>query len=223
MDIDSLGYRTIEALFDKELVKNPADLYQLTTEDILTLEGFKELSTKNLLTGIDNSRQVPFERVLFALGIRFVGKTVAEKLANYFKNIDAIRTASYDELIEVPEIGERIAESLIEFFKDEENFILVQKLKDAGLKLSLDETQETLVSERLLNKSFVVSGVFETFSRDQLKETIKKNGGRVLTSVSSKLDYLVAGNNMGPSKLNKADKLGIPIISEQDFINMLKE
>ncbi|MGI9541871.1 MAG: NAD-dependent DNA ligase LigA [Cyclobacteriaceae bacterium] len=223
MDIDSLGYRTIEALFSNQLIRTPADLYALTKDQIMGLDGFKDLSTQNLLDGIATSKEVPFERVLFALGIRFVGRTVAEKLASYFKNIDAIEKASYEEFIEVPEIGERIAQSVIEFFKDEEHLHLIGKLKEAGVKFALDESKETLHSERLLDKSFVVSGVFETFSREQLKDTIKKNGGRVLTSVSAKLDYLLAGSNMGPAKLSKAEKLGVTIISENDFIKMLEQ
>ena len=223
MDIDSLGYRTIEALFSNQLIKTPPDLYYLTKEQIMGLDGFKDLSTQNLLDGIAASKAVGFERVLFALGIRFVGRTVAEKLANYFKNIDALEKASYEELIEVPEIGERIAQSVIEFFRDEENLNTVRRLQQAGVKFALDQSKETLLSERLLDKSFVVSGVFETFSREQLKDAIKKNGGRVLSSVSSKLDYLLAGNNMGPAKLSKAEKLGISIINEKDFINMLEE
>lgn len=223
MDIDSLGYRTIEALFSNHLIKTPPDLYALTKDQVMALDGFKDLSSQNLLDGIAASKEVPFERVVFALGIRFVGRTVAEKLASYFKNIDAIANASFEELIEVPEIGERIAQSVIDFFGDVENQDLIRRLKEAGVKFALDESKETLLSERLLDKSFVVSGVFETFSREQLKDTIKKNGGRVLTSVSAKLDYLLAGNNMGPAKLSKAEKLGVLIISEKEFINMLEK
>ncbi len=223
MDIDSLGGRTIDQLFQQDLLKTPADLYYLTYDDVFQLEGFKELSTKNLLQGIENSKQQPFENVLFALGIRFVGRTVAEKLANHFGNIDKLASAGFEELIEVPEIGERIAESLVQYFGEPQNQEEIGRLREAGLNFQIDEDKGTLESEVLEGKSFVISGVFTEFSRDELKEKIKRNGGKVVSSISAKLDYLLAGENMGPAKLAKAEKLGINMISEQDFLSMLNQ
>jgi DNA ligase (NAD+) len=219
MDIDSLGKETINLLYEKGMVQNPADLYQLNYEDIYQLEGFKEQSTQNLLNGIEASRQVPFENVLFALGIRFVGSTVAEKLAQHFKNIDNLAQASYEELIEVAEIGERIAQSVMEAFQDNEFRQMVEILKNAGLQLEIQE--EVKESNTLAGKSFVISGVFTTFGRDELKEKIKAHGGKVISSVSANLDYLLAGENMGPAKRQKAESLGVKIISEQDFKEMI--
>jgi DNA ligase (NAD+) len=221
MDIDSLGKETVALLHDKGLVNTPADLYKLTYEDIFALEGFKDLSTKNVLKGIEASKNAPFENVLFALGIRYVGKTVAEKLAKHFKTIERLEQASFEELIEVPEIGERIAQSVISFFKDPENREIVLELKESGLQFELVEEDSVKESEALAGKSFVVSGVFQQFSRDEIKEKIMANGGKVISAVSGKVDYLLAGENMGPAKRNKAEKLGVSIISEQDFLNML--
>ncbi|MDN5212129.1 NAD-dependent DNA ligase LigA [Fulvivirgaceae bacterium BMA12] len=221
MDIDSLGERTIALLFEKDLLKTPADLYKLTYDDIHDLEGFKDLSTRNLLNGIEASKQISFDSVLFALGIRYVGKTVAEKLAQHFKSIDNLAAASFDELIDVPEIGERIAESVIEFFGDPENKILVEELKKSGLQFTMTEKEVVLESSLLNEKSFVISGVFNAFSRDEIKEKIKNNGGKVVSAISGKVNYLVAGENMGPSKLEKAQKLGVDIISEQEFLAMI--
>ena len=219
MDIDSLGKETINLLYEKGLVKNPADLYQLNYHDIYQLEGFKDQSTKNLLNGIEASKQAPFENVLFALGIRYAGRTVAEKLARHFKNIDRLAQASYEELIEVPEIGERIAQSVVEAFQDEDFRQMVENLKNAGLRFDMQE--EVKESDTLAGKSFVISGVFTFFSRDELKEKIKAHGGKVLSSVSGNLDYLLAGENMGPAKRQKAEALGVKIISEQDFMEMI--
>lgn len=222
MDIDSLGYRTIEQLYSMELVKSPADLYNLTLADLLKLEGFKEKSAQNVLAGIEQSKATPFENVLFAIGIRYVGKTVAEKLARYFKSIDNLSTATYNELLQAPEVGEKIAYSVRQFFENPQNKVEIERLKEAGLQLQVQETEVVKESDVLANKSFVISGTFQHYERDQLKEIILRNGGRVLSSVSGKLDYLVAGDNMGPSKREKADKLGVAIISEQDFEKMLK-
>lgn len=223
MNIDSIGERTIALLYEKGLISNPADLYKLTYEDVCRLEGFKELSTKNLLKGIEASKGAPFENVLYALGIRYVGKTVAEKLAAHFKNIDDLENASYEELIEVPEIGERIAKSVNDFFKEKDNIQLVNELRQAGLNFKIKEKEILQVSNKFENKSFVISGVFESFERDDLKEIIKTNGGRVLSAISGNLDYLLAGEKMGPSKLEKAKKLGVNIISEGNFIAMMNE
>jgi len=222
MNIDSLGERTIALLFDQGLLRKPGDLYELTYENIFNLEGFKDLSTKNLLQGIQLSKSIPFENVLFALGIRFVGQTVAEKLARHFKNIDALRAADYEELIAVPEIGERIAHSLLEYWKDQDNILHIEQLRKAGIQLEIREENISLDSEILVGKTLCVSGVFTNFSRDELKEVIKKNGGKVVSSISGKLNYLVAGENMGPSKLEKAQNLGVSIISENEFIKLIE-
>ncbi len=222
MDIDSLGEQTIRQLFDLGLVKTPADLYDLKKEDLLRLDKVKEKSAQNMLAGIEASKAAPFEAVLFAIGIRFVGKTVAEKLAGYFKNMDNLAKATYEQLLEAPEVGEKIAASLIQYFQSEENQREVQRLKAAGLQMESSEQQPTLLSNQLDNHSFVISGTFENYERDQLKDIILANGGRVLSSVSGKLDYLLAGDNMGPSKLEKAQKLGVKIISLAEFEQMLK-
>ncbi|MCG8319215.1 MAG: NAD-dependent DNA ligase LigA [Cytophagales bacterium] len=223
MDIDSLGARTIALLFEQKLLNNPADLYKLSYDDIFQLEGFKDLSTRNLLNGIEASKNIDFASVLFALGIRYVGRTVAEKLAVYFKSIDHLAAANFEELIDVPEIGERIAESVIEFFKDPENNRLIEELKNAGLQFAIEEKEVVVESNLLDAKSFVISGVFSSFNRDEIKEKIKNNGGKVVSGISGKVDYLVAGENMGPAKLEKAQKLGVNIISEQEFLAMINQ
>ena len=223
MDIDSLGEKTIEMLFNQGLVNSPADLYDLTYDDIIQLEGFKEKGTQNLLNGIEKSQSAPFENVLFGLGIRYVGKTVAEKLARHFRNIDNLMKADYDELIEVPEIGERIAASVVEFLSKPEHQEEIQRLKDAGINMEIEEIEEINLGNQLDGKTFVISGVFERHSRDELKELIKAHGGKVVSSISGKLDYLLAGDKMGPSKKEKAEKLNINMISEADFESMIEE
>ncbi len=222
MNIDSLGEKTIAQLFDLGLVKTPADLYDLEREDILKLEGFKELSTKNLLAGIEASKGTPFESVLFAIGIRFVGKTVAEKLARYFKTMDQLAGATYEELLNAPEVGEKIAESVVAYFKERSNLKEIERLRKAGLQFESSLLEPERVSERLAGKSFVVSGTFKQYERDEIKDVIAANGGKVLSGVSAKLDYLVAGDNMGPAKREKAEKLKVAIISEDEFQKMLQ-
>jgi DNA ligase (NAD+) len=221
MDIDSLGERTIDQMYALGLVKSPADLYDLKREDLLRLDGYKDKSVKNLLDGIEKSKSVPFESVLFAIGIRYVGKTVAEKLARYFKSIDVIAKATVEELLTAPEIGEKIAQSINDFFKNPDNQREIERLKKAGLQFKSDAKEPEKESDVLGGKSFVISGTFEHYERDQLQEIILKNGGRILSGVSGKLDYLVAGDNMGPSKLAKAEKLGVKIISEKEFEKLL--
>jgi DNA ligase (NAD+) len=221
MDINSMGKETVAVLYESGLVKTPADLYKLTYEDIFALEGFKDLSTKNVLQGIEDSKKIPFENVLFAIGIRYVGRTVAEKLAKHFRKIEKIESASFEELIEVPEIGERIARSVISFFDDPDNRDIVYELKEAGLQFEIVEKEEKKESSRLEGKSFVVSGVFQQFSREEIKEKVSANGGQVVSAVSGKVDFLLAGENMGPAKRKKAESLGVSIISEEDFLNML--
>jgi DNA ligase (NAD+) len=221
MDIDSIGERTIDQLFNLGFVKSPADLYDLKREHLLQLDGFKDKSITNLLEGIEKSKETPFESVLFAIGIRYVGRTVAEKLARYFKTIDKLASASLEELLQAPEVGEKIAQSVYDFFRNPENVREVTRLKNSGLRMVSDAKEPEKESEVLGNKSFVISGTFEKYERDQLQEIILKNGGRISSGVSGKLDYLLAGDNMGPSKLEKAQKLGVKIISESDFEKML--
>jgi DNA ligase (NAD+) len=234
MNIDSLGEGKIEMLYDNNLVKDAADLYYLTYNQLLGLEktipseegkkekkiSFKEKTVENILKGIENSKSVPFPRVLYALGIRYVGETVAKKLAASFKSINRLRQASFDELIAVEEIGEKIAESVINWFMKPEHLNMIERLAAKGVQMEISE-ETTNVSDVLQGKSFVVSGVFENYSRTELKELIEKHGGKNTGSISSKTDYLLAGANMGPAKKEKALKLNIPIITEKDFEKMI--
>lgn len=221
MDIDGLGGETVALLVNAGLIDNYSDLYELRIEDILPLERMAEKSAENLISGIEQSKSIPFERVLFALGIRYVGETVAKKLAKHYKSIESLINATSDDLINVDEIGERIAQSVILFFNSEKNLDIIKRLRSFNLQLALTEEQLAGQTEKLLGKTFVVSGVFHTISRNELKKLIEDNGGKVSTSISTKTNYIVAGDNMGPSKKEKAQKLNIPIISETDFIEML--
>ncbi|MCC1484793.1 NAD-dependent DNA ligase LigA [Winogradskyella immobilis] len=221
MDIDGLGGETVALLVNAALIVNYADLYQLTKEQVLPLERMAEKSAENLIKGIEASKQIPFERVLFALGIRYVGETVAKKLAKHYKTIDALMYASIYDLTEVDEIGERIAESVVEFFSVEQNRQIVERLKDFGVQLEISSEKLANQTEKLKGEIYVVSGVFESISRNELKKLIEDNGGRVGSSISSKTTCLVAGDKMGPSKRTKAEDLNIPIISEQEFLSKL--
>jgi len=221
MDIEGLGGETVALLFNNGLVHNYADLYDLTIEQIRPLERMAQKSAENLVNGVANSKNVPFERVLYALGIRFVGETVAKKLAKHYKSIDALSQATLMDLILVDEIGDRIAQSVIDFFENQENSIIIERLKKYGVQFEIVEKINPNATDKLSGKIFVVSGVFEKFSRDDLKKAIEDNGGKVGSSISAKTDYVVAGDNMGPAKLEKANKLNIPIISEDDFMAML--
>lgn len=223
MDIEGLGGETVALLFNNNLVKDYSDLYELTVEQVIPLERMAQKSAENLVNGIEKSKGIPFERVLFALGIRYVGETVAKKLAKHYKNIDALSKASLMDLILVDEIGDRIAQSVIEFFENQNNSTIIARLKNFGVQFEIIEKHNPNATEKLVGKTFVVSGVFEQFSRDDLKKAIEDNGGKVGSSISAKTDYVVAGENMGPAKLDKANKLGISIISENDFISMLNE
>jgi DNA ligase (NAD+) len=222
MDIDGLGGETVALLFHNGLVKNYADLYDLKIEQILPLDRMAQKSAENLINGIEKSKEIAFERVLYALGIRYVGETVAKKLAKHYKNIDAIAIASLMDLILVDEIGDKIAQSVIEFFENPENRLLIERLKTVGVQFEIIE-KNTQVSNKLSGKTFVVSGVFQLFSRDDLKKAIEDNGGKVGSSISAKTDYVIAGENMGPAKLEKANQLGIKIISENDFLHLLND
>ena len=222
MDIEGLGGETVALLFNNGLVRSYADLYDLTVEQILPLERMAQKSAENLVKGVENSKNISFESVLFALGIRFVGETVAKKLARHYKNIDALSQASLMDLILVDEIGERIAQSVIEFFSNEENKIIIDRLKSYGVQFEIIEKINPNATNKLSGKIFVVSGVFEKFSRDDIKKAIEDNGGKVGSSISAKTHFVVAGDNMGPAKLDKANKLNIPIITEVDFMNLLE-
>lgn len=215
------GEATAELLFNNGLVRTPADFYKLQKSQLITLERFAEKSAENLIASIEESKNVPFSRVLYALGIRFVGETVAKKLAAHFKSMDKIRAASLEELTEVEEIGERIAQSVISYFSDSTNIVMVEELQKAGVQMVVSEDSLALLSDKLLGKSFVISGVFAIYSRDEIKNLIAKHRGKVISSVSAKTDFLVAGDKMGPEKLNKAQKLNISIISEEEFLKMI--
>jgi DNA ligase (NAD+) len=221
MDIEGLGGETVALLFNNGLVNDYADLYELTVEQILPLERMAQKSAENLVNGVQKSKEIPFERVLYAIGIRYVGETVAKKLAKHYKNIDALQKAPLMDLILVDEIGEKIAQSVIEFFENQENVKIIERLKQFGVQLELVEKFNPNATEKLAGKTIVVSGVFEKFSRDDLKKAIEDNGGKVGSSISTKTDFLVAGDNMGSAKLEKANQLKIAIISENDFLEMI--
>ena len=223
MDIEGLGGETVALLYNNGLVQNYADLYELGVGQILPLERMAQKSAENLINGIAQSKNIAFERVLFALGIRYVGETVAKKLAKHYKNIDKLQQASLMDLILVDEIGDRIAKSVIEFFENQENRLIIERLKKHGVQMEVVETVNPDATDKLAGKTFVVSGVFEKFSRDELKKAIEDNGGKVGSSISAKTDYVVAGDNMGPAKLEKANQLKVAIISEDDFITLLNE
>jgi len=221
MDIEGLGGETVALLVNNGLINNYADLYELTAEQVIPLERMAEKSAENLVKGIVASKQIPFERVLFALGIRYVGETVAKKLARHYKSIDALMEASEEALVNVDEIGERIAQSVIGFFASEENKKIIRRLKNYGLQLEISAEKLANQTDKLQGSSFVVSGVFSKVSRTELKKLIEDNGGKVSGSISGKTSYVVAGENMGPSKRAKAEDLGVPIISEDEFLDMI--
>ena len=222
MNIESLGPETVDQFYQHGLIKDVADLYELKAADICRLERMGVKSAENIVKNIEASKAVPFERVLFALGIRFVGETVAKKLSRAFTSIEALRQASLDDLIHVDEIGEKIASSLIQYFANENNCILVERLKAAGLKMSLDESALEGQSDKLQNQTIVISGVFKHHSRDEYKTLIERHGGKNAGSISSKTSFILAGENMGPSKLEKATKLGIKIVNEDDFLKLIE-
>lgn len=222
MDIDGLGEETIELLYEKGFIKSIADLYELKKETLIPLERFANKSADNIIHGLEESKNVPFPRVLFGLGIRHVGETAAKTLANRFQSIDALMNVVSDELMETNEIGTRIAQSIIEFFSRTENLEIISRLKKHDLKFELSEDEKELRSSKLEGLNIVISGTFENHSRDELKDIIEKNGGKNMSSLSSKTDYLLAGKNMGPSKREKARKLNIAIIGEDDFIKMIQ-
>ncbi len=221
MDIEGLGGETVALLVKEGLIKNYADLYELSVDQVIPLERMAEKSAENLINGIEASKKIPFERVLFALGIRYVGETVAKKLAKHYKNIDALAEASQELLVSVDEIGDKIAESVVAFFDVPENRQLVERLKNYGVQLQISADELANQTNKLEGNTFVVSGVFHQVSRNELKKLIEDNGGKVSGSISGKTSYVVAGDNMGPSKKEKAESLGVPIISEEDFLQMI--
>jgi len=222
MDIEGLGGETVALLVKAGLIKDYSDLYKLTVEQVIPLERMAEKSAENLINGVEASKQIPFERVLFGLGIRYVGETVAKKLAKHYKSIDALMFASTLDLVTVDEIGERIAESVAEFFSSEDNQKIIERLKSFGVQLEISAEKLANQTEKLKGESIVVSGVFESISRNELKKLIEENGGKVSSSISSKTSFLVAGDKMGPSKREKAENLNITILSEQAFLERLK-
>ncbi len=221
MDIEGLGGETVALMVNNGLIANYADLYQITVEDLLPLERMAQKSAENLVAGVEASKKIEFERVLFALGIRYVGETVAKKLAKHYKSIDSLMNASIESLIAVDEIGDRIAESVVAFFDSEENRATIQRLKEYGVQLAVSAEKLANQTNKLDGGIFVVSGVFTKVSRTELKKLIEDNGGKVSSSISGKTSYVVAGDNMGPSKRTKAEGLGVPIISEDDFLQMI--
>lgn len=223
MNIEGLGPETVDQFYQEGLIHNVADLYSLSADDICRLDRMGEKSADNIIQGIARSKEVPYERVLFALGIRFVGETVAKKVAKAFRSIDALAAANLDALIHVDEIGLKIAQSIISYFADEKNLELVERLRNAGLKLEADEEDLSGHTDILQGKSIVISGVFSRHSRDEYKELIEKHGGKNVGSISKKTSFILAGDNMGPSKLEKARSLGIAIIDENEFLSMIGE
>lgn len=223
MNIEGLGPETVDLFYQEGLIHDIADLYTLQTADICRLERIGEKSAENIIQGIERSKEVPYERVLFALGIRFVGETVAKKVAKAFRSIEALASANLDDLIHVDEIGEKIAGSIIQYFANEKNRILVERLRQSGLKLEADEEDLSGYSDKLKGMSIVISGVFARHSRDEYKALIEKHGGKNVGSISKKTSFILAGDNMGPSKLEKAQQLNIPIKDENEFLAMIEE
>jgi DNA ligase (NAD+) len=235
MNIDSLGEGKVEILFDNNMLKNVADIYDLKYETILGLEKeytsedsdkirvvkFREKTVENILKGIEDSKKVPFERVLFALGIRYVGETIAKKLAVHFNNISELQKAAFDELKEAEEIGGTIAESILQYFANPENLAIIARLQEKGLHFQMDDSGTDKLSDKLQGMTFVVSGVFSR-SRDEMKQLIEWHGGKNTGSISAKTSYVLAGDNMGPEKRKKAQQLNIPVLSEEEFFTMIQ-
>lgn len=222
MNIDGLGSETIDQFYQEGLIHTIADLYSLKAPDIARLERMGKKSALNIMEGIRASKEVPFERVLFALGIRFVGETTAKTLAKAFRSIDKLASASLDDLMKVDEIGARIAESIIRYFADDKNREQIERLREAGIQLEMEELDLSEYTDKLAGKSIVISGVFTHHSRDEYKEIIEKNGGKNVGSISKKTSFILAGDNMGPAKLEKANKLGVPILNEEDFLKLIE-
>ena len=221
MNIDGLGPETVDMFYRLGLIQNTADLYKLTTKDIKGLDRMGEKSAENIINGIAQSKEIPFERVIFALGIRFVGETVAKKIAKAFKNIEELEDADLETLVSIDEIGEKIAQSILNYFANESNRELVNRLKEAGLQLYRTEEDLSGHTDKLAGQSIVISGVFTHYSRDEYKDLIEKHGGKNVGSISAKTSFILAGENMGPAKLEKASKLGIRIMNEEEFLELI--
>ena len=221
MNIDSIGPETVDDFYRQGLVHNVADLYTIDVQQI-NGDGSRQKSAMKIISGIEESKNVPFERVVFALGIRFVGETSGKLLARHFKNIDALMNATLEELLEIDGIGEVMAKSIITYFHNEENMQIVERLRSYGLQMALSREQMENASDLLQGKSIVISGVYQHHSRDEYKMMIEQNGGKNVGSISGKTSFILAGDNMGPSKLQKAEKLGIRIVSEDEFLEMIK-
>ena len=223
MNIDGLGSETIDLFFEKGRLGNIADLYDLKQDDILALEGFQQKATQNILDGIEASKQVPWPRVLFALGIRYVGETTAKKLARRFNSVDALKEASTECLTQVEDVGVQIAESIHAYFGKQANLDIIERLRKAGVRLRADRQQAQPSSDRLKGQTVVISGTFMHHSRDEYKELIELHGGKNTGSVSKKTSFILAGDNMGPQKLEKARQLGVPIVAEDEFLKMIEQ
>lgn len=221
MNIEGLGVETINLLYDEGLLHDVADIYTLQVDDLSGLERLGEKSAQNILQSIEKSKDIPFDRVIFALGIRFVGETVAKKLVQVLHDIEQLKTATYDTLIKIDEIGERIAQSVVQYFAEDKNIVLINRLKDYGLQMAVAEGDLKPQSDTLKDKSIVISGTFQHHSRDEYKQMIIQHGGKNVSSISSKTSFVLAGEKMGPEKLKKAESLGIPILNEGEFLEML--
>ena len=222
MNIDSLGPETIAEYFRRGIIRDPADLYEIRRDQISGARGQKDKSASRILMGIEDSKNVPFPRVLYALGIRFVGETAAKTLARYFKNIDALASATEEQLLEVNGIGQVIAQSVRTWFANPQNIWMLERLRSYGLQFELSEEELTEHTDRLAGQSIVISGVFAHHSRDEYKALIEKHGGKNVGSISAKTSFILAGENMGPAKLEKAQKLGIRIVNEDEFLELIK-
>jgi DNA ligase (NAD+) len=223
LNIDGLGEETVALLYDNRLINNPSDLYTLTKEQLLKLERFAEKSADNAIRSIENSKQIPFPKVLYGIGIRYVGETTARKLAVHFGNIDSLANASMEDLLEVDEVGERIAQSILDFFADQQNKNFISRLKSFGVTMEITSSEQQVKSDKLKGLSVVISGTFSRISRDDLKELIQQHGGKNVSSVSAATSMLVAGDKIGPAKLDKANKLGVKIVSEDEFFELIKD
>ena len=221
MNIDGLGPETVDMFYRLGLIKNTADLYRLTADDIKGLDRMGEKSAENIINGINQSKEVPFERVIFALGIRFVGETVAKKIAKAFKNVEELENADLETLISIDEIGEKIAQSILNYFSNASNRELVRRLRETGLQLYRTEEDLSRYTDKLAGQSIVISGVFTHHSRDEYKDLIEKHGGKNVGSISAKTSFILAGENMGPAKLEKANKLGVKIMNEEEFLKLI--
>ncbi len=223
MNIDGIGEETVADLFESGFIKNAADLYELTADQLKTLPGFGERSAERILEGLEQSKTVPFERVVFSLSIPIVGETVAKKIARSAGSMDRLMSMTEDELMAIEDIGPRIAVSVVDFFADSRNREIISRLRNYGLQMEVPHDDEAQRSDRLAGKTVVISGTFSRHSRDEYKDLIEVNGGKNVGSISKKTDYVLAGENMGPAKLEKAKKLGIPIIDEDTFLFMIEK